>query len=168
MIFRISIISLALATYLDIRYAEAYCPDNWREFSGDCYLFLTHLPMNWQSAWDYCAHRGAKLVEIEDVSEDNFIIQNAKDFHIGDCFWLGGSDAELPGVWMWSTSRTMLMYTNWAPGEPNHHQSDNEHCLDLLYYAGYNDAYFWNDEYCTRLCHPICEQPSVPEGSIIG
>ncbi|XP_062574146.1 perlucin-like [Saccostrea cucullata] len=167
MISRIPLLSLVVATFSGIDYVGADCPNNWRGYSGNCYLFLTHLPMNWQSAWDYCAHMGAKLVEIETFAEDNFIKQNAKDFHFHDCFWLGGSDAVLPGVWIWATSRSHLLYTNWGPGEPNHIHSDNEHCLNLYYFTGYN-TYFWNDDVCDYHCHPICEQPSIPGGSIFG
>ncbi|XP_062614237.1 macrophage mannose receptor 1-like [Saccostrea cucullata] len=116
--------------------------------------------MNWQSSRDYCIHAGAKLVEIDSSVEDIFILQNAKDLHLsGHCFWLGGSDAKPSGVWMWSTSRKMLMYTNWAPGEPNDYHTHQEHCLNLHYYTHYN-SYLWNDEQCPEHCYPICEQPN--------
>ncbi|XP_061171068.1 macrophage mannose receptor 1-like [Saccostrea echinata] len=143
-----------------IGFVEADCHNNWKSFNRNCYLFLNHNPMNWQSSRDYCAHAGAKLVEIDSSDEDTFILQNAKDLHLsGHCFWLGGSDARLPGVWMWSTSRKMLMYTNWAPGEPNHYHSHQEHCLNLHYYTRSN-VYLWNDESCAEPCYPICEQPN--------
>ncbi|XP_062576300.1 hepatic lectin-like isoform X2 [Saccostrea cucullata] len=147
---------------------ENYCPPNWKGFNGDCYNFLSDLHMNWQHARDYCRHRGSKLVEIESALEDKFIIQNVVAFNFtNNCFWLGGSNDEGRRNWSWVTSQKPFEYTNWGPGEPNHYLP-NENCLNLLNDPLYHYVYYWNDQYCTRSCHLICEQPGNIEGSLVG
>ncbi|KAJ8301356.1 hypothetical protein KUTeg_020343 [Tegillarca granosa] len=54
-----------------------------------------------------------------------------KEGRIG--YWIGGSDVEIEGVWIWMK--------NWQPGEPNH-SGGHEDCL--LFYAGAN-TFQWVD-----------------------
>lgn len=61
--------------------------------------------------------------------------------------WLGGSDAEQEGVWKWVTApegETPIVYTNWAPGEPNNAGNDPTGGEDhIVGWWGANGA--WND-----------------------
>lgn len=68
-------------------------------------------------------------------------------------FWMGGSDDQTEGSWIWSADGSELVYTNWYPNEPNH--SDGENCLKLsaLYH------WHWNDANCKKVLFQfICEK----------
>lgn len=73
-----------------------------------------------------------------------------------DDFWIGLSDAEQEGDWVWMSSKTLLTssgFSDWNPGQPNNYQQ-NENCAHL------NKAmdYQWNDFACNSDNHYICEK----------
>lgn len=70
-------------------------------------------------------------------------------------FWLGGSDLENEGVWVWTTSGRYFSVTDWHTRtirEPNN-RNGNEHCLELNNILGYE----WNDDNCLKRNKYICE-----------
>lgn len=70
-------------------------------------------------------------------------------------FWMGGSDDQAEGSWVWSADGSGLVYTNWYPNEPNNSDDSGENCLELsaLYH------WYWNDANCKKVLFQfICEK----------
>jgi len=67
-------------------------------------------------------------------------------------FWIGANDRNANGFFVWSSGES-LGYTNFAPGEPNDRDLQDQDGADCVVI----DNDFWNDEDCGR-DHPfICE-----------
>jgi tetratricopeptide (TPR) repeat protein len=68
---------------------------------------------SWEFARDDCASQGGYLVTIQDAAENEFVRELA-DFM--DQSWLGATDIEEEGTWVWITGEPWE-YENWNPGE---------------------------------------------------
>ena len=65
--------------------------------------------------------------------------------------WLGATDIQSEGVWIWNSSGSALTYTNWSLGEPQN-LGGNENCLHMWLYLGE-----WNDNTCDNTLATLCE-----------
>ena len=71
-----------------------------------------------------------------------------QSLHSGEYGWLGLSDVNSEGTFVWSDG-TQLNYTYWATRQPNNfHNEDCVHTLGLLK----SHEYKWNDVNCSS-CH---------------
>ena len=61
------------------------------------------------------------------------------------------SDIQEEGTWRWGTETTDPDFTNWAPGEPNNSNVD-ENCGVI------DKTGEWNDGACRTALHYICEK----------
>ncbi|XP_052273370.1 C-type lectin lectoxin-Phi2-like isoform X2 [Dreissena polymorpha] len=98
-----------------------------------------------------CERFGSYFAEINDVTEDTFLQGWVNN--INKQFWIGGTDLENEGEWLWVHSRTMMSssFTNWRLGEPNNGGDSDENCADARPFFG------WNDERCWITLKYICE-----------
>jgi hypothetical protein len=67
--------------------------------------------------------------------------------------WLGASDIQQEGTFVWETSKTVLTaatFTNWSPGQPDNWQG-NENCVHIWYNS------MWNDANCEAALRALCE-----------
>ncbi|XP_061073717.1 CD209 antigen-like protein C [Conger conger] len=71
------------------------CPQGWKQFSSKCYYFSTEMK-SWMKSRRDCLRRGADLVIIESDEEQEFITK-----YIQDYYWIGLSDLETEGTWLW-------------------------------------------------------------------
>ncbi|KAK3084198.1 hypothetical protein FSP39_009894, partial [Pinctada imbricata] len=67
--------------------------------------------------------------------------------------WIGATDEQSEGQWVWIKSQRIMTFTNWKFGEPNN-LNNNENCLFL----DGNSDYRWNDAPCDVRLNFICEQ----------
>ena len=100
-------------------------------FDSSCYLF-PDTKMTWSGAVDACAKEGASLVSIKSQAEQDFVEENIKGGS-----WLGMSDAENEGHWIWLADGSEVTYTHWNGGEPNGGKREN---FGMIYKLGK-----WND-----------------------
>jgi hypothetical protein len=71
-------------------------------------------------------------------------------------YWLGGTDVQTEGTWVWAPSSAAVSYTDWAPDQPDSAQMDfEEDCMEMA--GEYN--YKWNDYSCDKTGFSICEKP---------
>lgn len=68
-----------------------------------------------------------------------------------DTYWIGLTDVQEEGTYIWMTSRTMPEYTNWEDGEPNNFHM-NENCVEIRMDGT------WNDDVCHSYNRYICEK----------
>lgn len=104
--------------------------------------------LTWEQARQKCQELGAYLLEI------NSNLELGALEHLVDSqqkYWLGGTDAEKEGLWIWQQSRRPIVLSIWTRGEPNNLRS--EHCLQSV-----NGIRSWNDVPCSRKYRYICER----------
>ncbi|XP_062383566.1 aggrecan core protein-like [Sardina pilchardus] len=97
-----------------------------------------------------CSRRGGNLASVHSFAEHNFI-QGLIRAHTNDSpfTWIGGSDAEQEGIWLWSDG-SRFTFSYWEQGEPNNVRG--EHCL----YTYASGSTKWNDESCHDALPSVC------------
>lgn len=92
---------------------------------------------------------GGYLAEIGDQHENEFAVENVR--MLGQSVWLGASDLDKEGTFVWSYSKGRLDYsfTGWNYGEPN--GGTGENCVTLETY------HKWNDRSCLYELYYVCE-----------
>ncbi len=68
-----------------------------------------------------------------------------------DWMWLGASDIEKEGTFVWETSKTVMAFSKWSSGQPDNWQG-NENCVH--FWQNVNE---WNDESCNDAMAAMCE-----------
>ena len=101
---------------------------------------------DWDSAELFCEQMGGHLATISSVEENVFVNQLAQSQNI----WLGGSDVKSEGVFEWVTGG-VITYSNWAPGEPNNGNGNQD------YMHMYADGTWDDDNDFTTMRMFVCE-----------
>ncbi|XP_052696860.1 perlucin-like [Crassostrea angulata] len=135
------------------------CSEGWIKHGSACY-HMTAEKESWFDAMNMCQIHGSVLAYILHQEEENFIIglMNSKHFNVA---WLGGSDWNLEGSFLWEPYGVKMNYTNFAPGEPNNHHH-NEDCLLL------DTNLHWSDRNCDDMHFYICKKMDDITGNLIG
>ena len=119
------------------------CQEGWAYYKGYCYRRISSCD-SWGGSQAACATLGANLPSIHS-QEENVYIQS---LHGGDHSWLGLSDRNTEGTFVWSDG-SQFDFHYWASHQPNNfHDEDCVHTLGFLA----NHKYKWNDVNCTN-CH---------------
>ncbi|XP_027855944.1 CD209 antigen-like protein C [Xiphophorus couchianus] len=104
------------------------CPLGWLIFNSSCYFFSytesTTVKKNWHKSREDCIKRGADLVVIDNQQEQEFISHTINDMRSGrdvwaSGFWIGLTDKETEGTWVWLNNVTEVEPRYWMDGEPN-------------------------------------------------
>ena len=75
--------------------------------------------------------------------------------------YLGASDIQEEGNFVWVSTGQLLSYSNWAPSEPNDGLGE-EDCVELEFYIS-KSKWFWNDMCCNCTNRPVvCEYWPCP------
>ncbi|XP_059210527.1 ladderlectin-like [Centropristis striata] len=115
-----------------------------------CFLYVKQL-MNWAQAERNCQSMGANLASVHEALEQDEIQRMIEDVtHGHPLTWIGGSDAEMEGTWLW-TDGTPFRLTDWCTEQPDNWQG-NENCLQI--YKGDNKC--WNDLRCDSELSSVC------------
>ena len=106
--------------------------------------------LSWSDANAACLAKGLQLASVLSAAENALLATAAA----GNNVWIGGTDANSEGTWVWSPSGTPLSYTNWRSfGEPNN-SLGNEDCLEAHFSI---NPPGWNDNRCTGKQKYVCE-----------
>jgi hypothetical protein len=64
--------------------------------------------------------------------------------------WLGASDIEKEGTFVWETSKTEVTFTSWSSGQPDD-AGNVENCVHIFSVTA------WNDLDCNFALSAMCE-----------
>ena len=86
------------------------------------------------------------------------VINQAKAAYINE-FWIGISDRENEGTFVYDSDGKDLVWTNWNTGEPNDWRNGEDCVRSDDRSAG---KYKWNDDKCDSKYSIICEKSGIP------
>uniref|UniRef100_A0A2K6UJT2 E-selectin n=1 Tax=Saimiri boliviensis boliviensis TaxID=39432 RepID=A0A2K6UJT2_SAIBB len=108
--------------------------------------------MTYDEASAYCQQRYTHLVAIQNKEEIEYL--NSILSYSPSYYWIG--IRKVNNVWVWVGTQKPLTEAarNWAPGEPNNKQND-EDCVEI-YIKRDKDVGMWNDERCSKKKLALC------------
>ncbi|MBL0912870.1 MAG: gliding motility-associated C-terminal domain-containing protein [Bacteroidia bacterium] len=101
--------------------------------------FLNPQSMSGSQAQAFAQTLGANLVSVESAAENQCLISALNNMGQGGVIWIGFNDELMENNFVWY-DQSPVIYTNWAPGEPNNLNVEN--CTQI-----YPDG-MWNDLDC--------------------
>merc|ERR1712020_40311 len=125
---------------------EKSCAAPWTQLSTGCYRFHES-PMTQSDAKKFCEEEQevpAHLVEIDSLEENRAINAEMKrqNFYSPKInFWLGITDRQSEGHWVFESTGKSVVFTDWNSGEPNN-AGRTENCAFI------NALDKWNDVDC--------------------
>ncbi|KAM7375777.1 hypothetical protein PAMP_005549 [Pampus punctatissimus] len=140
------------------------CLPGWTIFNSSCYFFPpSGVKKNWPDSRADCVSRGADLVVIDNQQEQNFVSNSIQHRTTSrnlweNGFWIGLTDMETEGVWMWINNVTEVEQRYWMDGEPNNGGHAGEDCGAAIP-SSFNPWKTRNDDNCQSLLSWICEIP---------
>ena len=105
-------------------------------------------------AMSNCKNEGGYLVEIDNQEEQNVLAQFHKDSKLNKYLWLGGTDVNIEGQWIGSSSGRIIMdFNGWNGNKPS--GDFNENCV----YTHPHWHFKWHDVRCswTSDATALCE-----------
>lgn len=138
----------------------------WRESEAWSYHASTST-MTFNEASAYCQRHYTHLVAIQNQAEIQYL--NSLFSHSPTYYWIG--IRKINETWTWIGTKKALTpeATNWAPGEPNNKQK-NEDCVEI-YIQRNKDTGMWNDERCNKkklaLCYTGTRLPQESLGAVL-
>ena len=103
-------------------------PETAYTFNDHRYAYIL-LSMNWPQAELYARRHHGHLAVVNSPEEQAWISQTFGWGSLGRIMWLGASDAQKEGDWIWVNSEPWA-YNNWTHPEPNNNNND-EHYLAM-------------------------------------
>ncbi|XP_071098086.1 perlucin-like [Haliotis cracherodii] len=132
--------------------ASGGCPLGFHLHRRSCYWF-SNVKGSFPEAAAYCRYLESHLVVVSSADEDSFIRGYAIRRGKAPMYWLGATDLNIEGRWLWEGQRRMN-YTHWNLRQPDNYRGV-EHCLEIAKAAS---NYLWNDYVCDQPLHFICEK----------
>lgn len=127
------------------------CPDGWKHYAGSCYMHH-NAPTTWSGAAYHCKLQGARLVEINSNSENQFIhgyfLKGDGRDHWINLHRCGES------LWCYLSMETPK-FTNWDKIQPDNRGGVYEGCAELWFTGK------WHDTPCEEHQPFICERDST-------
>ncbi|XP_051247511.1 C-type lectin domain family 4 member E-like isoform X8 [Dicentrarchus labrax] len=141
------------------------CEYGWEQHGRQCYYFSTNY-LTWSESRDECRQKGGDLVQIDSREEQTFLelkLREKMKFS-EDKFWIGLTDSEKEGTWLWvDRSPLNKRLTFWSGKEPDNramYNPDGEDCVRMGKKAGAPDLKCWFDQSCKYTYRSICEKPA--------
>lgn len=91
-------------------------PDHAVRFGTNCYRLYGEV-VTWNEAKSKCQALGGHLVTVESEQENTFLHSLLRKSD-KDWIWLGATDQEVEGKWVWIDG-TAMRYNRWLDGQPN-------------------------------------------------
>merc|ERR1712227_304813 len=114
-------------------------------YFGSSSFFLVKEAVSWVEAEQSCRSRGAHLASITNETLQQNIVEYIQNQNTSDKdIWIGLTDIDDEGEWVWVKDGEPMNYSNWMTGEPSD-SCRGEDCVILKFGHGYK----WGD----RVCH---------------
>lgn len=151
------------ASSSDISDSCGRCPSGWFLLNTTCYFLSDSetIPLKtWPDSRADCIKRGADLVVIDNVEEQVNIYDFLPKLTRGQSWWrqgvwIGFTDIQTEGTWMWVNNVTQPDQGYWIDGEPNNDGTLGEDCAVTVKQD--NPTKTWNDANCEELKKWLCE-----------
>ncbi len=122
--------------------------------NGHIYYLLA--PSDWYSARASASRLGGHLVTIQDTDENAWIRSTFGTYDgVSRNLWLGLTDQGHEGEWAWVTGEP-LIYTNWADGEPNDLNGDED----------FAHMWYFSDQWNDGTVYFVFGSPFAPQGVV--
>ncbi|CAL4161990.1 unnamed protein product, partial [Meganyctiphanes norvegica] len=142
------------------------CPLFFTEIGGCCYLFSSEIDKTgtWEEARAECQTIGEDTDHIMDLAEVGTSSDCSGDVQLmemisalGENVWLGASDAEVEGEWVWQKTGEQLSLSNnmWFYTDPN--GGTNENCLLADVFSSYHNRAYLADTTCSDTYNFVCQ-----------
>ncbi|XP_063040771.1 galactose-specific lectin nattectin-like [Engraulis encrasicolus] len=141
------------STFSAASLTSSTCPAGWEKYGERCYKFVSTLS-TWAEAERFCLLLGGNLASVHSIADYHYIqglIVTAT--HGAPLTWLGGSDAQQDGVWLWSDG-SRFSFLHWSPGQGG---VSSEACLQMNYGGGL----LWNDIACSVKSPSVCARRPI-------
>jgi len=143
--------------------SKKHCETGWMEYEDNCFQFSDpEKPVNWTTANKDCQTRGGFLASIHSQYQDAYVFAQSARV-VGDV-WIGFHDQTEYERWSWADN-SVVSYTNWAPGEPNHGGGDSsgpdQSTEDCTVIQTQNDL--WNDLSCSTERTFVCSKEKTED-----
>jgi len=125
---------------------DGTCPCASATNGGTRYLFCLDVT-TWEQARDKCRDYGSELLRVDDAAEQAFVWGAATDAVGPDDWWIGLTDAQTEGTFVWSDGHAMGSFASWAPDQPDQGGAEmtmEEDCVEMIAEQDGN----WNDLDC--------------------
>lgn len=132
----------------------ANCPNCALIGRGQAQYFVCARRTNYATGAAICQALGAHPVKIDTLAENDWLHRTARGISAQD-FWIGLTDIETEGEFVWYDGTTADAWSNWGGGEPNDYGA-GEDC------AHFRSDRLWNDADCEGRRGIICEVACDP------
>ncbi|XP_061679987.1 immune-related, lectin-like receptor 4 isoform X2 [Syngnathoides biaculeatus] len=139
------------------------CDTGWELNGESCYRFSTD-KFTWEQSQNKCRLEDAQLVKIDSRDEQIFVERKLRDkmSSLEDKFWIGLTDSEREGRWLWTDGSALdPSLSFWSGKEPdNWPQGDEvgEDCARMGEKNGAADLRCWFDQACRNPHKRVCEK----------
>lgn len=142
---------------------SSYTPEKSFDYNDHTYEIYTNVT-DWQTAKRICQAKGGHLVTISSATENNMIFNNIKNL-TNERYWIGASDLQQEGNWVWISGET-INYTNWNSSEPSNSDGVEDYAEINASTGKWNDLRGYG---CThRSVGFICEYDEIKPDFILG
>ena len=139
------------------------CAAGWRRFSGHCYRVVER-SKTWDEASAFCREKNSYLFEITTDEEFSFVEPLFGHYLVDHKwrFWIGASDRNREGTFVYEHSNLQVPQKYWEEGEPNNKDGD-ENCAVVWRRKG--NLVRLNDVPCNEKYYFVCEMTAESSDS---
>ncbi|XP_050956722.1 C-type lectin domain family 4 member E-like [Labeo rohita] len=133
-------------------------PEKWVQDKGRFYVFSNYT-MDWISSRQRCQDLGGDLVIINSSEEQEFLAQKIVTFNAMALHWIGLTDQQTEGVWLWVDNTTLNNNISWWIFPPDDNDIQDPMGEDCAVINGQLRGEKWGDISCLKMQRSICEVP---------
>ncbi|XP_046557961.1 C-type lectin BfL-2-like [Haliotis rubra] len=131
---------------------------SWNPKLDLCYNIDRHQIKSWMDAEKTCIQTGGHLLKVDNLETN--LLMNYLAVKRTVSIWLGGSDIQEEGTWLWADNSSIKSFWwNTEGGEPQ--GQTNQNCLVLLLNSE-DPVNRWHDQRCDKRHRYACQLPVEP------